>query len=151
MFFQMSRNANKNENVRIMASNLWFKFYLTFKWSSDQAIKLNMSWWWLLVWSDFYFWFVTCDLWLVVCGNVIFICDLWFLFLTCDLWFVICDLWSAVMWFFAGPSLWQSLASLGKHSSLLVTPINQKPNPTSTSNHNKYWKENQSKWRGYII
>ena len=70
------------------------------------------------------------------------ICDLWFV--TCDLWLVICDLWSAVMWFFAGPSLWQSLASLGKHSSLLLTPINQKPNQsinqkpnqTLTSNHN---------------
>ena len=54
------------------------------------------------------------------------------------------DLWSAVMWFFAGPALWQSLASLGKHSSLLLTPINQKPNQsinqipnqTLTSNHN---------------
>ena len=49
------------------------------------------------------------------------------------------DLWSWVMWFFVGPSLWQSLPSLGKDSSLPPTPINQKLNRYLNSNSLFLW------------
>ena len=49
------------------------------------------------------------------------------------------DLWSWVMWFFVGPSLWQSLPSLGKDSSLPPTPINQKLNRYLNSNSPFLW------------
>ena len=62
------------------------------------------------------------------------------------------DLWSWVMWFFVGPSLWQSLPSLGKDSSLPPTPINQKLNRYLNSNSLFLWftKTYHGKKQNYI-